>query len=231
MELNVRESAILLNVSEKTIYRWIRQGGLPAYRVHEQYRLNRAELLEWATARGVNVSIAIFTEPQPTPAAVSLADAISAGGIHYAVPATDKVAALRAVVERTPLPQDAEREFVLQVLLARESLGSTAIGNGIALPHVRNPVVVHVPCPTATLCFLERPVEYGSLDGQPVHTLFTLLSPTVRDHLQMLARLSFALRQPAFAAVIAGRAAPERILQACADVDRSIPASRPGNEG
>jgi len=51
MQLTVRDAAKLLAVSEKTIYRWINQGSLPAYRVNEQYRFNRAELLEWATAR------------------------------------------------------------------------------------------------------------------------------------------------------------------------------------
>lgn len=207
MELSVRESASLLNVSEKTIYRWIKQGELPAYRVHDQYRFNRAELLEWATARRVNVSVDIFAEPQHSSPAVPLAEAISAGGIHYHVGGADRTAALRSVVELMPLPPDADREFVLHVFLTRELLGSTAIGNGIALPHVRNPVVMSVPRPMITLCFLERPVEYDAIDGQPVHTLFTMLSPTVRAHLQMLARLSFALRQPTFADVISCRGA------------------------
>jgi len=47
----------------RPFYRWIQQGDLPAYRVNEQYRFNRAELLEWATAKRVNVSAAIFDEP------------------------------------------------------------------------------------------------------------------------------------------------------------------------
>ena len=50
--IDVRDSARLLNVSEKTIYRWVKQGKLPAYRINEQYRFNRAELLEWATSSG-----------------------------------------------------------------------------------------------------------------------------------------------------------------------------------
>jgi nitrogen PTS system EIIA component len=225
MELSVRESARLLNVSEKTIYRWIKQGALPAYRVHDQYRFNRAELLEWATARRLNVSVDIFAEPQQTSPAVPLADAMAAGGIHYHVGGADRTAALRCVVELMPLPPDADREFVLHVFLTRESLGSTAIGNGIALPHVRNAVVMSVPRPMVTLCFLERPVPYDAIDGQPVHTLFTMLSPTVRAHLQMLARLSYALRQPAFAEVIARRGSREEILQACAQVDQVIPTS------
>lgn len=180
MELTVQDSAQLLSVSEKTIYRWIKQGKLPAYRVNEQYRFNRAELLEWATSQRVNVSAEIFNEPQNGNPRVSLVDSLRSGGIHYRVGGKDKAEVLRSVVELMPLPEKVDRQFLFQVLLARESLGSTAVGRGIALPHVRNPVVMHVARPMVTLCFLEKAVEFGALDGQPVHTLFTMLSPTVR---------------------------------------------------
>lgn len=231
MELSVHDSARMLNVSEKTIYRWVKQGKLPAYRVNEQYRFNRAELLEWATAQRVNVSAEIFVEPVSGSPPSGLADALAAGGIHYRVEGADKAGAIRAAVELMPLPEKVDREFVLQVLLARESLGSTAVGNGVALPHVRNPVVMHVARPMVTLCFLERPVEFGALDGQPVHTLFTMLSPTVRAHLHTLARLSYALQQPAFADAIRKPGSREEILGACRAIDRSIPQGSPQANG
>lgn len=227
MELTVRDSARLLNVSEKTIYRWVKQGKLPAFRVNEQYRFNRAELLEWATSQRVNVSAQIFVEPSSATVPTRLVDSLRAGGIHYRVGGNDKTAALRAVVELMPLPEQVDRDYVLQVLLARESLGSTAVGQGIALPHVRNPVVMHVSRPMVTVAFLEHPVEFGALDGQPVHTLFTMLSPTVRAHLHTLACLSHALQQPSFAEVIRRPGSREEILAACEAIDASL--VRPGS--
>lgn len=220
MELTVRDSARLLNVSEKTIYRWVKLGRLPAYRVNEQYRFNRAELLEWATSERVNVSAEIFVEPHNGTTQVGLFDALRAGGIHYRVGGREKSDVLQSAVELMPLPEEVDREFLLKVLMARESLGSTAVGDGIALPHVRNPVVMHVQRPMVTLCFLENPVPFGALDGKPVHTLFTMLSPTVRAHLHTLACLSFALRQPDFASVIARQGSREEILAVCEAVDR-----------
>lgn len=226
MELTVRDSARLLNVSEKTIYRWIKLGTLPAYRVNEQYRFHRAELLEWATSQRINVSADIFVEPDSGAATVGLGEALRSGGVHYRVGGADKEAILRVVVELMPLPDQVNRQFLLEVLLARESLGSTSVGDGIAVPHVRNPVVMHVPRPMITLCFLEKPVDFGAIDGRPVHTLFTMLSPTVRAHLNLLARLSFALRQPEFAELIRRPGSREEILAAGAAVDRSVhPAS------
>jgi PTS system nitrogen regulatory IIA component len=225
MELSVRDSARLLNVSEKTIYRWVKLGKLPAYRVSEQYRFNRAELLEWATSARVNVSAEIFMEPHNGAQPSTLTEALRVGGVFYRVGGSDIAQVLQSAVALMPLPQEVDREFVLKVLLARESLGSTGIGNGIALPHVRNPVVMHVVRPMVTLCFLERPIEFGALDGEPVHTLFTLLSPTVRAHLHMLACLSFALRQRNFSDVIRRQGSREDILAACDAVDRAIPGS------
>jgi nitrogen PTS system EIIA component len=78
-----------------------------------------------------------------------------------------------------------------------------------------------------TLCFLENPVEFGAMDGHPVHTLFTMLSPTVRAHLHILACLCFALRQRDFSHVIASRGSREQILAACEAVDRAIAKPAP----
>jgi nitrogen PTS system EIIA component len=215
MQLGVREVAELLNVSEKTIYRWLKQGKLPAYRVSDQYRFNRAELLEWATSEKLQVSPQIFADPegssQPLP---TLAEAIRSGGISYRVGGTDKAAVLRSVVELMRLPEEVDREFLVQVLLARESLGSTGIGDGIAIPHVRNPIVLHIPRPMVTLCFLERPVDFGALDGKPVHTLFTLVSPTIRAHLHLLSRLCFGLRESRFHQAVTSQASRDEILEA-----------------
>ena len=195
MQLTVSDVAKLLFVSEKTVYRWINQGNLPAYRVNHQYRFNRAELLEWATAQKINFSPAIFeeTEAQSTPMP-RLTEALRSGGIHYRVGGTHRESVLHSIVETMALPESVDREFLYQVLLAREAMGSTAVGDGIAIPHVRNPIVLRVTQPTISLCFLEKPVDFGALDGQPVHTLFSLISPSVRAHLHLLSRMAYALR-------------------------------------
>jgi PTS system nitrogen regulatory IIA component len=115
-----------------------------------------------------------------------------------------------------------DRKFLLQVLLAREALESTAVGDGIAIPHVRNPIVLHVPQPVVTLCFLETPVDFGALDGQPVHTLFTFISPMVKAHLHLLSRLAFALRNPEFKALIVKQAGRDEILASARRISDSL---------
>lgn len=213
MQLTVREVAELLSVSEKTIYRWVKDGSIPAYRVNEQYRFHRAELLEWATAKKIGVSPSLLEEPDGASAQVAcLSTAIEAGGVVYRITGGDTETVLRGVVQAMHLPEEVDRGLLLRVLVAREAMASTGIGEGIAVPHVRNPIVLHVPKPSITLCFLETPVDFGALDGEKVHCLFTLISPTVRAHLQMLSRLAFALRDPGFKAVIRRVGTREEIL-------------------
>lgn len=224
MQLSVKVAAGLLNVSEKTIYRWIKQGVIPAYRINEHVRFNRAELLEWATSRRIQISPEIFQEQEPAKVLLpSLSEALKIGGVAYRVGGTDKPSVLRAVVDILNLPEEVDREFLYQVLLARETLGSTGIGDGIAIPHVRNPVVLHVSRPTMTLCFLEHPVDYLAIDGQPVNTLFTLISPTVRAHLHLLSRLSFALQDKEFKAALKRQASREELMELLAAAEDNLP--------
>lgn len=227
MKLTVRDAAELLDVSEKTIYRWIQSGYLPAYKINEQYRFHRAELLEWATSQRVNVSPKIFTEPESGPAALpTLASALRAGGIHYRLSGRSKENTLRAVVQLLPLPDGVDRGFLLSVLLAREALGSTGVGDGVAIPHVRNPIVLHLSQPLLSLSYLEQPVEFGALDGKPVRVLFTLVTPTVRTHLHLLSRLSFMLREPRFRDSVTHESGREGLLELAEKVEAAFPGPR-----
>lgn len=226
MKLAVRDAARLLEVSEKTIYRWIKQGTIPTYRLNDQYRFNRAELLEWATAQRIALSPEIFRETESEAASMpSLAEAIAAGGIHYRIGGMDRESVLRQVVETMRLPSEVDREFLFSVILAREALGSTAIGDGIAIPHVRSPVILHLDRPMITVCFLEQPIDFGALDGKPVNALFTLVSPTVRAHLHLLSKLAFGLRTDAFKQAVLCQAPREELMAAAAGSEKPGPAA------
>jgi nitrogen PTS system EIIA component len=230
MKLTVRDVAALLQVSEKSVYRWIKQDGFPAYRVNDQYRFNRAEILEWATAHRMPVSPELLHEPESRGATLpSLSEALETGGIHYRVGGADKESALRAVVDVLHLPEEVDRDYLLRVLLAREALGSTGVGNGIAIPHVRNPIVLHVPRASIALCFLDKPIEFDAIDGRPVHTLFILVSPTVRAHLHMLSRLAYALRSPKFQQALSGPGSREAVMEAARALEATMAPSRNPN--
>lgn len=95
--------------------------------------------------------------------------------------------------EQPDLPQ----HEVLDQLNARERLGSTGLGGGIAIPHCR---VEHCPHPIGALLSLEEPIAFDAPDGQPVDLLFALLVPIEADqaHLDLLAEIAGLFSQADF---------------------------------
>jgi len=221
MQLTIQEVTKLLNVTEDTILRWIKEHNLPASLEDGLYRFSKTDILEWATASKITLSSALFLEPDAS-AMPTLAEALEAGGIFHHVAVEDKESALQDIVRRMTLPDIVDRQFLLSVLLAREAAASTGIGDGIAFPHVRNPIVLQVKKAMIALSFLEKPIEFGAVDGKPVYALFTLVCPTVRIHLHLLARLAFALRHPKFKAAIERRASAREILVTAREVEARI---------
>ncbi len=212
MNLTVKDAARLLSVSEKTIYRWLRQDIMPAMRIGATYRFNRAELLAWATSRRMGLAPAALTEPEPESLPLpTLADCLEAGGIYYRIEGRTRHEVLADVVAHLRLPDELDRTVLVQALIARENLASTGIGEGIAVPHIHNPGLLPVMRPTVTLCYLENDVDFRALDGVPVRVLFTLLSPTLRAQLHLQAQLMFALKQPPFRQAVLGEESRELI--------------------
>jgi len=223
MQLSVRDIAKLLSLSEKTIYRWAKDGQIPVYRIGDQYRFNRLEILEWATKNKVNLEQDIMLDcEQETAPLPSLPEALQNGGIYYRIGGHDRSTALRHVVDCLTLPPEIDGESFHSILLAREKLASTGIGDGVAIPHVRTPVILNIDIPQLALCFLEKPVEFGALDGKPVYALFTLICPTIKSHLHMLSRLAFALQDPEFKQAIAGRKLRDEILRQATLVEERL---------
>ena len=220
MMLDVKEVSRLLSVSEKTLYRWLLKGEIPAYKIGQSYRFNRVELLEWATAHKIKVSTEIIDDTLATGSETpALTEAINAGGIYYNVAGGDKESILKSIVATMKLPEDVDRNFLTDALLARENLGTTGIGDGIAIPHVRNPVVFHINTPVLSLCFLDHPVDFAAIDGKPVDTVFTLMTPTVRSHLHLLSRLGYALHLPSLRQILHAGSSREEIIAAFGEVE------------
>jgi PTS system nitrogen regulatory IIA component len=220
MQLTVPEAASYLGVDDATVRRWIRTRGLPAHHVSERLHLNALEVWQWATEQGVPVSRRLLEHARRAPDPVPLLAALlTVGGVHHDVGGSDKATVLRELVGHLPLPDEVDRDFLISVLEAREAMGSTGIGDGIAIPHVRNPILLRIASPLVSLCLLRHPVEFGAIDGKKVHALFTVISPSVPTHLRILAQLGFALRDAELRRLLADRRPAAEILSRVQDLD------------
>lgn len=220
MEIGVKQAAELLKVADKTIYRWVSSRQIPFYRVGAQYRFSRSELLQWAkTDRAEAVTEAVSTEP---PRAVSLVSGLKAGGIFYRVGGEDVRSVLEEIVGMMKLPEGVDLIRVVDLLCEREKVATTGLGAGMAFPHCRDISLPGLSFPVVALAFLEKPVDFGSIDGKPVHTVFTLLSPTSRSSIRLMSRLAYAVRKPDFAQLLKEVAHRDPIFEVAAAVDAEL---------
>jgi PTS system nitrogen regulatory IIA component len=222
MQLTVRQAAAYFGVDDQTVRKWIAERGLPVHRANERLHLNAIEVWEWAIERGVRVSRRLLEDARRKPEhAPPLSGLLERGGVHRTVGAEGgKREVLADIVAQLPLPAEVDRDFLLTVLEAREAMGSTGIGDGIAIPHVRNPILLHVTRPFVSLFLLDHPVDFEAIDGKPVHALFVVVAPSVPVHLQVLAHLGHALRDPALRGLLAERAPADRILGRVRELER-----------
>jgi PTS system nitrogen regulatory IIA component len=210
MELNSNEVAELLGVAEQDVRAWAHSGRLPALDVQDRLRFNRQTILEWALMHGhpLNLGVAAMAPPGLPP----LTELFAPERFHYNIPGRTFVEVLRAALDVLQLPLE-DKELIYDLLVSREKLMTTALGDGLAIPHLRVPVVVDVPRPALSIFFTREPIDMGALDGKPVHTLFLLLSLAPKQHLELLARLTFLFRQPELVELLRERAKPATILE------------------
>ncbi len=203
----------MLGVSADTVRRWARQGRLGTRRPSGEYRFEADELRNWATARGMKLAseakqgvIAVCQETQP------LCAALERGGMPISMSGISMQGILTQLVDSVPEVSLEVRAELLAELLARETLSSTGMGAGVAIPHPRTPNSKYATKPAVLIAQLQEPIDWQALDGNPVHTVFLLLNPTPKEHLQILSRLAFLLRQEDFCALLGRGPCAETIL-------------------
>ena len=212
MELNSAQVGCLLRLDEQVVREWARAGKLPHVYSQGRYRYNRQLILEWALAHNHPLSL-LTQEAQTDHSLPPLNEVFSTKHFYYEVPGGNFSEAVRAALDRLDLPPENDKDLICDLMVSREKLMTTAVGDGVAVPHVRVPVVVNAAAPVFGVFFLSQPIEMNALDGQPVHTLFVLLSLTPKQHLELLARLAFFFRQSEFITLLRERPNAERIVK------------------
>jgi PTS system nitrogen regulatory IIA component len=222
MALSINEVAACLNLPVETVHRWVRQGKIPMRRRGDSYTI-RPEMLErWADEHKLEIqdqtageSLKGVEEPEFD----SILQAMQRGGVFYDVQGTDRESSLQSAVQHIPNIAAGTRSLIFEKLLERELLASTGIGHGIALPHPRSHLDIALVSPQITTCFLCRCVPYDAIDGQPVQVLMVLLSQSTKQHLVMLSKLSFFLRDPAFRSQLSTKPSRSEIFNKIAELE------------
>jgi nitrogen PTS system EIIA component len=212
----------VLGVSQKTVYRWIKEGRVPSHRLGGQHFLERSEVNDLVIRDGLGPLPSTAQEAEDYQD-ITLHEMLTRGGVFYRISGATKKDVLKNALSMVKGVDDSVSSPLFQMFLAREELASTGIGDHIAIPHARGSLVGYISQPILSLSFLETPIDYGALDGKPVYALFLLISPNVRTHLRVLARLSFCLHAPEFKQTILEQASRDTILSTLARTEARLP--------
>lgn len=225
MYLNLLQLAESFGVSEGVIEDWIAHEGLPHVRDRDRLLFDRAQVADWASRRGL-AARAGFLAPEPagTGVKVSLEGLLRRGGLWREVPVGEVLGVFERVLRRLPGVTPALLDLVIRRLHEPAGVTWAPVGEGFALPHLATRPALGPDCGCVAALWLREPLAAAppAPDGTPVTRLLFFLAPTPRAHLDLLARLSRALRGgPLRQALLAG-ATDEALYRAAQEADARL---------
>jgi PTS system nitrogen regulatory IIA component len=221
MQWTVKEASEFLKVPEDTIHTWIDQRGLPATLFNDRYHFSRIRLIDWALENQVPINI------QREARYPSLQKVLRTGGIQREILGEDLSSILKDIVEHLPLPEGSNRETIWRMIVSREQEGTTALGNGIAIPHARHPILLGVDQALLSLCFLKTPLALNTPDGKPVSVLFVMVTSNIQSHLHYLGRLGHVLHDGELSRLLQAQGSDEEIFSRLENMEDALPATLP----
>ena len=202
--LSPKQLAEYLQLSQRTVYRLLERGDLPGVKVGGQWRFRRADVDQWLDVNVQRLDAASLHALEDDAAGTdasrpTIAELIVPENARIRVPAGSREDVVRAFVEQVRFPEPVSADLVVERVLERERLCSTALSDGVALLHTpRSRPRVLKTHDLIAVGRLEKPVDFGALDGSLTDTLILLLARSERDQLALLAKLARLCREPAF---------------------------------
>ncbi len=178
--LTIEEVAKYLRVSERTVYDWAQKGEIPAGKIGTVWRFKKSDIEKWVNDR--------LSTNKTDSHSVQIENIISPDRILFLNYSTKRDAILALADNLANAPQIKNRQELATEILKREDLMSTAIGRGIAIPHVRlssvTDLVVSVGISHTDI------IDFQTLDDQPVRLIF-MIAAAYNQHAYYLQTLSF----------------------------------------
>lgn len=206
--LNVRELAVYMQLSERSILKMAAAGTIPGARVGAEWRFKRETIDAWLKERmghGAMDDMDLAEIPDGT--GLPLAEILEERSIVSEVASRDAVAAIESLAARASANGwITDKAWLVSAVVAREQLASTAMEGGIAFLHTRERNAEKISRPFIVFGRSHAGIDFGGPDGKPTHLFFLLGLKYDKLHLPILGRLARILRRPEVVRTL--RAAP-----------------------
>ena len=181
--LTIEEVAKYLRVSERTVYDWAQKGEIPSGKIGTVWRFKKSEIEKW-----VNDRLSSGSKSRTANQAVQIRNILSPDRIVYITQSTKHDALVELAAKLITAPQVKFAQELETEILKREELMSTAIGRGIAIPHVRLSSVTDL---VMSVGICKSPViDFQTIDDVPVQLLI-MIAAAYNQHSYYLQTLSF----------------------------------------
>ena len=150
---------------------------------------------------------------------LDITNLIHRGGIFVDVEGNSPKEIYETISKRIELPEGISAEQISSALNAREMVLSTAVGNGIALPHARTPLIKEEEDQRIIVVYLKNPIEMKAPDERPVSTMFIILTNNSQLHLKVLSALAGLFRSLRFRRALEERAGEAELFALIKELD------------
>lgn len=191
--LTIEEVSNYLRVSERTVYDWAQRGEIPCGKIGTVWRFKRSEIEKWIDSKLTKKN----TKPK-THNNIDLTRIVSPERIIFTDFSTKHDVLISLIEVLSTAPQVKDKKALENAILEREALMSTALGNGIAVPHVRIDSVSDL---LLALAISKKDIiDFNSFDGEPVRLVFMLVANESQHayYLQTMSHFTFKLKDKAF---------------------------------
>jgi len=143
----------------------------------------------------------------------TILERLKKGGIHYNVKGNNPFQVIENLISLVNFKEDIDINLVKTSLIERESMMYTSIGNGIAIPHPKNPVVKREEDEIIAIAMLETPINYGTSDKIPVHTAIFVIASNSINHFDTISQLGKILKTKDFINLLKNRKSEDEIFE------------------
>ncbi|MBP7049422.1 MAG: PTS sugar transporter subunit IIA [Phycisphaerae bacterium] len=229
--LTILEVARMLGADMRRVERMAQRGEIPCQKVGGQFRFNRAQITEWLQQKmggmshdhlaGVDAGMTEQRQTQQDEAIITPLLKLDAVTTHLGSRTKDStLRELVSLAAKTGLVVD--ERALLEAVLHREELCSTAMERGIAIPHPRRPLPEAISGPILVVAKTPQGIAFGAPDGRMTTLLFLTASQDDRHHLHVLARLCRMLHDDRFPDRLEEAETPAEIVELLTDRESEV---------
>lgn len=190
--MTVNEVAKYLKISEKSVIRMAQKGEIPVTKIASQWRFMKAVIDDWLISR-MDVSKKSYVSSTINNKMPLFASRlIKPENILMDIKPGSKEEILKQLIK--PLLEDnliKDDEAYVKLLLEREEIVSTAIGKGIAIPHIRNPKQYPIALPSIIIGICKKGTDFDSFDGEETYIFFLVCADCEVVHLKIMAKIAY----------------------------------------